>query len=250
MKMPFCLHPDVKRHECDTIVGKDVVFISVQQDGIVDLSELRAKGPNSKVARLWLHHLDMKFGCEDFHLLDLLRWSVTSAFPQLGRKTFPMQVVWNIGRALEKLILVNLSAEGVCEVSGLRLECEVSPSARHRCVLPRPGCQAASAVAAHSNTLASTHMLQETAQQVAFMKQGVKQQQTMKDKPIRKAASLQQTMQDQAPIQVPLSMQEGAGKNATKRRTRRSREAASLPNACSARIATARPAKKRARSKY
>ena len=129
MKMPFCLRPDVKRHDCNTIVGKDVVFISVQQDGIVDLSELRAQGPSNKVARMWLHHLDMKFGCEDIYLVDLLRWSVTSAFPQLGRKTFHMQMVWNIGRALEKFILVNLSAKGAGEISGLRLQCEVSPSA-------------------------------------------------------------------------------------------------------------------------
>ena len=145
---------------------------------------------------------------------------------------------------------MNLNTEGSDEVSGLRLECELSPSARHRCPWPLPGYQGASAVAAHSNTLASTHVLQETAEQLAFLKQSVKQEQTMKDKAIRKAASLKQTMKDQAPNQVPLLMQEGAGENATKRRTRRSREAASLPTPSSARIATARPAKKRARSKY
>ena len=81
---------------------------------------------------MWLHHLDMKFrceGCEAFYLVDMLRWSVTSPFPQLGRKTFRMQMVWNIGRALEKFILVNLSAKGAGEISGLRLQCEVSPSA-------------------------------------------------------------------------------------------------------------------------
>ena len=94
------------------------MYVSFQQDGSVDFSELRAQGPNNEVARMWLHHLDMKFGCEGFYLVDLLRWSVTSAFPQLGRKTFPMQMVWNIGRALERFILVNLSAQGAGEISG------------------------------------------------------------------------------------------------------------------------------------
>ena len=42
IKMPFSLHHDVKRHECGAIVGKDIVFLSVRQDGIVDLRELRA----------------------------------------------------------------------------------------------------------------------------------------------------------------------------------------------------------------
>ena len=51
IKMPFCLHRGVKRHECGAIVGKDVVFISVRQDGIVDLSELRAQSQRSKSTR-------------------------------------------------------------------------------------------------------------------------------------------------------------------------------------------------------
>ena len=160
-----------------------------------------------------------------------------------------MQVVWNIGRAVEKFILVNLRAEGVGEVSGLRLECQSSPSARHRCVFPRPGCQAASAVAAHSNTLVSAHMLHETAQQVAFMKQGVKHQQTMMDKPTRKAALLKQTMKYQATHQVSSFMQRRAEKNATERPAKRSRQAASLPKASSEKNMTGRPAKKRARTK-
>ena len=144
---------------------------------------------------------------------------------------------------------MNLNTEGSSEVNGLRLECELSPSARHRCLWLLPGYQGASAVAAHSNTLASKHVLQETAEQLAFVKQKVKQEQTMQDKEIRKAASVQQTMQDQAPNQVPLLMQEGAGENATKRPTKRSRQAASLPKTSSEENATERPAKKRARSK-
>ena len=139
IKMPFSRRHDVKRHECGAIVGKDIVFLSVQQDGIVDLSGLRARAQNNRVAQVWVKHLDLKFGCEGFDLVDLLRWSETSAYPHMLRNTFPMQVVWNIGRALEKFILVNLSAEGVGEVSGLRLECEVSPCARHRCFLRAEG---------------------------------------------------------------------------------------------------------------
>ena len=119
--MPFSLRHDVKRHECGAIVGKDIVFLSVQQDGIVDLQELRARGPSNDTAQLWLKHLDLKFGCEMIDLVELLRWSVTSKFPYVRRKTFPMQVVWNIGRALDKLILMNLNTEGDGQVSALRL---------------------------------------------------------------------------------------------------------------------------------
>ena len=149
----------------------------------------------------------------------------------------------------KKFLLVNLNAEGASEGSELVLECESSPSARHRCVWPLPGYQGASAVAAHSNTLASTHVLQETAQQVAFMKQSVKQQQTMKDKAIRKAALLKQTMKYQATHQVPSLMQRRAGGNATERPAKKSRQAASLPKPSSENIMTGRPAKKRARTK-
>ena len=162
--MPFYLHRDVKRHECGVIVGKDVVFISVRQDGIVDLNDLRAQGQHSKVAQLWLKHIDMQFGCEGFQLVDLLRWSVTSPFPHLGRKTFPMQVVWNIGRALEKFMLVNLSAQEVGEVNGLRLACESSPSASPRCrhsSLPVPVCQRTSAVAVSASSPSSKQVLLE-----------------------------------------------------------------------------------------
>ena len=160
-----------------------------------------------------------------------------------------MQVVWNLGRALEKLILVNLSAEGVGEVSGLRLECEVSPSARHRCFLPVPGCQRASAVAPSSGAPWSTQVLMEKAQQDALMQQLVKTQQTMKDKALRKAALVKQTMKYQATRQVPLLIQRKAGDNATERPAKRSRQAASLPKRSSEKEVTGRPAKKPARSR-
>ena len=111
-----------------------------------------------------------------------------------------MQVVWNIGRALEKFILVNLSAEGVGEVSGLRLECEVSPSARHRCFLPVPGCQRASAVAASSSAPLSTQVLMETAQQDAFMKQSVKRQQTMGKRLSDNLLVVQDSLHEEEPV--------------------------------------------------
>ena len=247
IKLPFCLHRFVKRHECGSILGKDVVFISVHKDGIVDLSELRARAQNNNVARLWLKHLDMKFGCENFDLVDLLRWSVTSAFPAVRRKTFPMQVVWNIGCALEQFILVNLSAEGVGEVSGLRLECEVSPNARHLGLLPVPGCQTASAVAGSSSSPYSTQMLLEKAQQDAFMQKGVNPQHTTKDQALRRGSTVKQIMKSRATRQVPLSMQRQAGNNAPKRPAKRPRQATSVPKQNSEKKARDRPGKKRAR---
>ena len=207
MKVPFCLRGVVRGHECGAIDGEDVVFISVQQDGIVDLSELRARAQNSREAQLWLKHLDMKFGCEGFDLVDLLRWSVTSECHHIQRNTFHMQVVWNIGRTLEMFILGNLSAQEGGEVSGLRLECEVSPSARHRCFLPLPGYHTASGVAASSNAPWSPQVLLKTEQQDPFMEQNGKPQQTMTDTALRTAAFLKQTMKYQATRQVPLLIQ-------------------------------------------
>ena len=205
--MPFSLRHDVKRHECGAIVGDDIVFLSVQQDGIVDLQELRARAPSNDTAQLWLKHLDLKFGCEKIDLVDLLRWSVTSKLPYVRRTKFPMQVVWNIGRALDKLLLMNLNTERDSQVSPLRLECDLSPSAQNRCLWP-----------------------------------------------LHVAISSQHTMQNQAPTQVPSLMpslmQAGAEENATQRHTSRSQKAASLTNTSSEKISTARPAKKRARSKY
>ena len=121
MKMPFCLHRNVKRHKCGAIVGENVVFILVQKDGIVDLSELRARAESSHVAQLWLQLLDTKFGCEGFDLVDLLRWSVTSECHHIQRNTFHMQVVWNISRTLEDFILMTLHVEDVGEANSRRL---------------------------------------------------------------------------------------------------------------------------------
>ena len=121
IKIPFCLHPLVTRHECRGINGNDAVFISVQQNGIVDLSELRARAASNHVAQWWLQLLDTKFGCESFDLVDLLRWSVTSECHHIQRHTFHMQVVWNIGRTLENFILMTLRAEEVGEANSLRL---------------------------------------------------------------------------------------------------------------------------------
>ena len=121
IKIPFCLHPVVTRHECRGINGNDAVFISVGQDGIVDLSELRARAESSHVAQLWLQLLDTKFGCEGFDLVDLLRWSVTSECHHIQRNTFHMQVVWNISRTLENFILMTLHVEDVGEANRLRL---------------------------------------------------------------------------------------------------------------------------------
>ena len=188
----------------------------------------------------------MQFGCEGFDLVELLRWSVTSAFPNTARQIFPMLVVWNIGRALEKFILGNLSAQGGGEVSGLRLECEVSPGARHRCFLPLPGCQKASGVAASSNAPWSPQVLLKTEQQDPFMEQNGKPQQTMTDTALRTAAFLKQTMQCQATRQVPLLIQKEGGDNAIKRPAKRSRQASAPPKKNSENHATERPTKSQA----
>ena len=188
----------------------------------------------------------MKFGCEDFHLLDLLRWSVTSAFPQLGRKTFPMQVVWNIGRALEKLILVSLSAKGVGEISGLRLQCAVSPSARHHCFLPVPGCQKASAVTLSANTPWSPFMLMEKTEQGTLEQQLVKPQLTMKEETLHKADFVKQPMTDQATHENPLSVQKKTRDKPTDQPAKRSHPTPSVQKTGSQNHATDRPAKKRA----
>ena len=113
-------------------------------------------------------------------------------------------------------------------------------------VLPLPGCQRASAVAASSSAPWSTQVLMETAQQDAFMEQNGKTQQTMKDKALRKAAFLKQTMKYQATRQVPLLIQKEGGDNATERPAKRSRQASSPPKKNSENNATERPAKSQA----
>ena len=201
---------------------------------------------------MWLKHIDMTLGFEDVDLLELLRWSVTKAFPCMrtkrGRTVFCIQLVWNIGRALEKFLLVNLSAEGASEGSELRLGCESSPSVRHRCVLPLLGCQGASRMAAHSNALGSAELLIERAE-LAFLHLNHRRQQIMKEKAIRKAASLKQTMKYKSTGEAPLLMHNQAGKNASERPPKRSRQAASLPKRSSAKEVTGRPAKKPARGR-
>ena len=165
-----------------------------------------------------------------------------------GRKTFCIQLVWNIGRALEKFLLVNLSAEGASEGSELVLECESSPSARHRCVWPLLGCQEASRMAPHSNALRPADLLIEKAE-LAFLQLNHPKLQRMKDKAIRKVASLKQTMKYKSTGEAPFLMHIQEGKNASERPPKRSRQAASLPKRSSAKEVTGRPAKKPARSR-
>ena len=252
IKMPFCLHRGFKRHVCGAIVGKEVVFISVHENGIVDLSELRVWAHKNATARLWLHHIDMKFECKGFDLLELLRWSVTSAFPHMRRKgrrkTLCIQLVWNIGRVLERFILMNLNAEGVSEVDGLRLECESSPNADHRCGLPLTGCQETSALTTHSNAPWSTGLLVERAD-LSFLRRRDYKQQKLKDKAIRKAASLKHTMKYDLAGQAPLLMKRQAGKNATERPAKRSRQAASQSKSSSENKMPGRLSKKSARGR-
>ena len=112
-------------------------------------------------------------------------------------------------------MLVNLCADGVSEVSGLELECEVAPSARHRCNFPLPASQWANVVAAHSNTCGSAQVLNARAQQVPFMKLSVARQQTMKEQATRKAAVLKHIMKDKATRQATLLKKRRAGEGLT-----------------------------------
>ena len=124
-------------------------------------------------------------------------------------------------------MLVNLCADGVSEVSGLELECEVAPSARHRCDFPLPASQWANVVAAHSNTCGSAQVLNARAQQVPFMKLSVARQQTMKEQATRKAAVLKQILKDKATQQATLVKKRRAGENTTERPAKTSRQASS-----------------------
>ena len=166
-------------------------------------------------------------------------------------ETFCIQLVWNIGRALETFLLVNLNAEGASEGSELVLECESSPSARHRCVWPLLGCQEASRMAPHSDALRSADLLVEKAElafpQLDHLDHPLLQQ--MKNRAIRRVASLKQTMKYKSTDEAPFLMHIQEGKNASERPPTKSRQAESLPKRSSAQEVTERPAKKLARSR-
>ena len=200
-----------------------------------------------------MKHIDKTFGFEDVDLLELLRWSVTSAFrpqPRM-RKTFCLQLLWNIGRALENILLVNLNAEGASESNELVLKCDSSPSARHRYVWPLLGCQEANRMAPHSDALRSADLLVEqadlTCAQLDHLDHPLLQQR--KTRAIRRIASLKQTMKYKSTGEAPFLMHIQEGKNASERPPTRSRQAASLPKRSSAKQVTGRPAKKLARSR-
>ena len=124
-------------------------------------------------------------------------------------------------------MLVNLCADGVGEVSGLELECEVAPSARHRCNFPLPASQWAHVVATHANASGSPQMRNAKAQEVPFMKLSVARQQTMKQQATRKAAELKQILKDKATQQATLVKKRRAGENTTERPAKTSRQASS-----------------------
>ena len=156
--MPFSLKRSVKRHECGAIVGNDVVFISVQQNGIVDFSELRVraqadtdKKKKRGTSQLWMKIIDTTFGQKDVTLFELLRWSVTTPCRPQERmkKRFSLQLLWNIGRALEKTLLLHVNAEETRENTNIILECDSSHIAQHRYVWPLRDCHHASRMVPH-----------------------------------------------------------------------------------------------------
>ena len=90
--------------------------------------------------------IHMTFGLKDVTLFELLRWSVTTAFrPQERmRKRFCLQLLWNIGRALEKTLVLNVNAEDNREDTNIVLQCASSPITPHRYVWPLRDCHDAS----------------------------------------------------------------------------------------------------------
>ena len=72
---------------------------------------------------MWMKMIDMTFGLKDVTLLELLRWSVTAASrphpwmkkPSVRAKRFCVQLLWNIGRAVEKTLVLNVNAEATHE---------------------------------------------------------------------------------------------------------------------------------------
>ena len=159
MRMPFFLKNDVKRHECGAIVGNDVVVIAVQDNGIVDFSALRVRAQSDtnkkkkrQTSQKWMKMIDITFGLKDVTLLELLRWSVTATSgPHPWMKTssviakrFCVQLLWNIGRALEKTLVLNVNAEDNREDTNIVLQCASSPITPHRYVWPLRDCHDAS----------------------------------------------------------------------------------------------------------
>ena len=105
--------------------------------------------------------IDMTFGLKDVTLIELLRWSVTTALrPQPWmRKHFSLQLLWNIGRALEKTLVLNVNAEETRENTNIVLECDSSPITHHRYVWPLHDCHDTSRMLPHSHCLSYADLL-------------------------------------------------------------------------------------------
>ena len=197
--------------------------------------------------------IHMTFGLKDVTLFELLRWSVTTAFrPQERmRKRFCLQLLWNIGRALEKTLVLNVNAEETSEDTNIVLECDSSPITHHRYVWPLRGCHDASRMVPHDHSLRSADLLVEKAKLAIAQPDPLDHPllQQRKARAIRKVASLKQPMKyDSTEEEAPFVMHTPEREKTDKRPPTKSYQATSLPEEGSAQQITERPAKKPARS--
>ena len=260
MRMPFFLKHEVKRHECGAIVGNDVVVISVQDNGIVDFSELRVraqadtdKKKKRGTSQVWMKIIDMTFGLKDVTLFELLRWSVTTPCRPQERmkKRFSLQLLWNIGRALEKTLVLNVNAEETRENTNIVLECDSSPITHHRYVWPLRDCHHASRMVPHDYSPRYANSLVQNAT-LAFAQPDPLDHpllQQRKAKAIRIISSLKQpTMYDATEKEAPFVMHTPEQKKTDKRPPTNAYQATSLPDEGSAQQITEQPPKKPTRS--
>ena len=114
---------------------------------------------------MWMKIIHMTFGLKDVTLFELLRWSVTTPCRPQERmkKRFSLQLLWNIGRALEKTLLLHVNAEETRENTNIVLECDSSPIAHHRYVWPLRDCHHASRMVSHDYSLRHANSLLQKA---------------------------------------------------------------------------------------
>ena len=166
------------------------------------------------------------------------------------RKRFSLQLLWNIGRALEKTVMLNVNAKDTSEDNNIVLDCDRWPIPQHRYVWPLRGCHDASQMGPHGHSLRSAGLLVEKAK-LAFAQPDPLDHpllQHKKARAIRKVASLKQPMMYESTEEAPSVMHIRERRKADKRPPTKSYQAASLPAEGSARQITERPAKKPARS--
>ena len=166
------------------------------------------------------------------------------------RKTLCLQLLWNIGRALEKTLVLNVNAEQNSEDNNIVLTCCSSPIPHHRYVWPLRGCHDTSRMVPHGHSLHSADLLMEKSKLAFAQPEPLDHPllQQRKARAIRKIASLKQPMKYESTEEAPFVMHIPDRKKADKRPPTNSYQAASLPEEDSVQQIPERPAKKPARS--